>query len=700
MFFLSTTGYETKRFNNLINNKLQNLDKKVTLDLKKIKLKLDLRKMNFFLSTKDLEASYDKTPISFQQVKIYFDLNSLLKRSPRIKNLYLNTKVINADNFKKLVLNIKPSNFKSFILNNLNDGMIKINLNSNFDKDFTLQDYQIDGYVRKISGTFFKDVKVTDTNFIFSINQNEGNLDKLNGKINGIPITNGNLKLIKDKDIVVNTNFKTKLDLTHENLKNKLLDKNLDKYNKNEFLFKGNLNHNLNLTFNNTYKLKDYKYVASGKANDANFKVRENIQVPFLKENFRIIFFENTNISVNLNSSGKKIIKLNGFYKLNSKNLQKFDMQIDKNLYNLDIELNNEIIIPIINYTKLENVKSKIKTNFKIKKNFVDIKKFVYTEKDNLIDLNSLRLDKNGIIESFNDITVKTSNNDFKISKDKKIVVSGKKFDATSLSKLLQSDNQNDSRIKKFSNEIKIELDLISTGLDKKIKNFNLIGNLYKGSPIKINAKGEFDDGKFLDISLKKDKNSNKKYLEIYSDFPEPLLKEYKFFKGLSGGKMLYNSVYDTNESVSALTIEDFKVVNAPGFVKLLSLADFGGMADLVSGKGLTFDRLEINFTKNKRLLKLEELYAIGPSISVLMEGYVEGSTGLVSLRGTMVPAKNLNKFLSKIPVVGDILIPKEVGEGLFGVSFKMKGPKGKIKTTVNPIKTLTPRFIQKAIGK
>ena len=82
------------------------------------------------------------------------------------------------------------------------------------------------------------------------------------------------------------------------------------------------------------------------------------------------------------------------------------------------------------------------------------------------------------------------------------------------------------------------------------------------------------------------------------------------------------------------------------------------------------------------------------------MDGYVEGSTGLVSLRGTMVPAKNLNKFLSKIPVVGDILIPKEIGEGLFGVSFKMKGQQDNIKTTVNPIKTLTPRFIQKAIGK
>ena len=49
---------------------------------------------------------------------------------------------------------------------------------------------------------------------------------------------------------------------------------------------------------------------------------------------------------------------------------------------------------------------------------------------------------------------------------------------------------------------------------------------------------------------------------------------------------------------------------------------------------------------------------------------------------------------------MGDIIIPKEIGEGLFGIGFKMKGMPGKIKTTVNPIKTLTPRFIQKTSKK
>ena len=139
--------------------------------------------------------------------------------------------------------------------------------------------------------------------------------------------------------------------------------------------------------------------------------------------------------------------------------------------------------------------------------------------------------------------------------------------------------------------------------------------------------------------------------------------------------------------------------MNAPGVVKLLSLADFGGLADLAEGEGLSFEKMEIKMSTNKGFLKLDELYAVGPSISVLMEGYKE-EKGLTSLRGTLVPAKNLNKLLSKIPVIGKIIIPKEVGEGLFGVSFKMKGMPGKMKTTINPIKTLTPRFITKALEK
>jgi len=197
---------------------------------------------------------------------------------------------------------------------------------------------------------------------------------------------------------------------------------------------------------------------------------------------------------------------------------------------------------------------------------------------------------------------------------------------------------------------------------------------------------------------MKNDEIRNKQYLEIYSDLSKPLLAEYNFFKGLTGGKLLYTSVIEKNLSISNLKIENFKVINAPGMVKLLTLADLGGLADLAEGEGISFDILEIQLEKSGDNLKFNEILALGPSISVLMDGYQNSK--ITSLRGTLVPAKTLNKVISKIPIIGDIIIPKEAGEGLFGISFKMKGPPGQIKTSINPIRTITPRFIQKIIDK
>ena len=197
---------------------------------------------------------------------------------------------------------------------------------------------------------------------------------------------------------------------------------------------------------------------------------------------------------------------------------------------------------------------------------------------------------------------------------------------------------------------------------------------------------------------MKNDELKKKKYLEIYSDITKPLLTEYSFFRGLTGGKLLYSSIIDDSSSTSKLKIENFKVVNAPGMVKLLTLADLGGLADLAKGEGISFETLEIDFEQTGELIKINEILALGPSISVLMDGYKDKNT--TSLRGTLIPAKTLNKMISRIPLIGDIVIPKEVGEGLFGISFKMKGPKGQIKTSINPIRTITPRFIQKIIDK
>ena len=150
---------------------------------------------------------------------------------------------------------------------------------------------------------------------------------------------------------------------------------------------------------------------------------------------------------------------------------------------------------------------------------------------------------------------------------------------------------------------------------------------------------------------------------------------------------------------VSKLKIYDFKLNELPALTKILTLASLQGIADLLTGEGIRFSDFEMSFSNKDKLMTIHEIYAVGPAISILMDGYVV-SKKLVSLKGTLVPATTINKFISSIPLFGDILVGKKTGEGVFGVSFKIKGPPKDLKTTVNPIKTLTPRFITRTLEK
>ena len=162
---------------------------------------------------------------------------------------------------------------------------------------------------------------------------------------------------------------------------------------------------------------------------------------------------------------------------------------------------------------------------------------------------------------------------------------------------------------------------------------------------------------------------------------------------------MIYESYEYEGKTKSNLKINDFKVKEVPVLAKLLTLASLQGIADLLTGEGIRFTDFEMDYETLGNTTNINELYAIGPAISLMMEGYIVKDY-LTSLKGTLVPATTVNKTISKIPMLGDILVGKKIGEGVFGVSFKIKGQPKKLKTSVNPIKTLTPRFITRTLEK
>ena len=245
----------------------------------------------------------------------------------------------------------------------------------------------------------------------------------------------------------------------------------------------------------------------------------------------------------------------------------------------------------------------------------------------------------------------------------------------------------------------KINISIDKVSLDKLYSLNNLVGDLsFKNNEISdASISGKFSENQELNLTIK---NENKnKVTTLFIDNAEPIVRRYKFIKGFEGGKLDFYSTENNEISESKLKLYNFKLKEMPALTKILTLASLQGIADILSGEGIRFDEFEMTFQNKGNLMTIKEIYAIGPALSILVEGYIEKDR-LISLRGTLVPATTINKFIGSLPVLGEILVGSKTGEGVFGVSFKIKGPPKKLETTVNPIKTLTPRFITRTLEK
>jgi len=251
---------------------------------------------------------------------------------------------------------------------------------------------------------------------------------------------------------------------------------------------------------------------------------------------------------------------------------------------------------------------------------------------------------------------------------------------------------------KDFNSELKINFDKALTGTNDDVSNFAMIASINNGSFNKLVLKGNFTKDEIIEMSIY-EMDKDKKTLQVISDRARPFIKNFDFIEGFEGGKLEYESVISKNISNTNLIITDFKVSKVPALAQLLTLASLQGIADTLSGEGIRFESFEMKSNSKGNVMNIEEALALGPAISILLEGYVDKGK-VISLRGTLVPATQLNAIIASIPIVGDILVGKKTGEGVVGVSFKMKGPPKDIKTTVNPIKTLTPRFIVRAVER
>ena len=706
--YLSYFGIETSKFNSEIKKQIKNKYDFVDLNFSKIKLLLDLKDFSVKLQTKNIDLNIYNNKIKINKLSTKISIFSYFNNEFAIENFHLNTEETEINSLINITRKFYNNLEMTLIDKVVKNGKILINANIEFNDDGTLaNNYKLDGKVTNTNLLLINNKPINNLNFNFLINDKNYKFKEINFKYFDLLLNSKEISIEKkQKNFITSGNFKTpEVMLEKKEIENFFNQENLNyKINRikfssdNEFYFE----------IGNKFKIRKLKInsnfnVINAVINSLPKKIKQNLNIDeeniiFLKN---VIQFKYEDNIFNVTGKGKLQIDNNQndiSYRASKEN-EKIHFKSEIQFKNLPFDLK------IIDYKNDGSLKIAFNGLFN-EKNQIYLDKLELKSSNDEFKITKLLINENKKINQFDSLSMNFKNqsnikNDLQIKRDKNsYIVEGKVFDMTNFinNLLFEESDQNNFLL---NNQKKIFLlNLNKVYLDKEYFVEKFTGNISFNKNKIDNAKidGKFSDGKVISFKVF---NKNKSQITtLYSEFAEPLVKKYDFIKDFNGGLIDFYSIKRNSFSESQLKIYDFKVKKIPALAKILTLASLQGIADLLTGEGIRFNELDMKFNSNSDKLEIDELYAIGPAISILMEGYVQKKPNLISLRGTLVPATTINKFVASIPLLGDILVGKKTGEGVFGVSFKIKGPKKDLNTTVNPIKTLAPRFITRTLEK
>ncbi len=225
-----------------------------------------------------------------------------------------------------------------------------------------------------------------------------------------------------------------------------------------------------------------------------------------------------------------------------------------------------------------------------------------------------------------------------------------------------------------------------NTYLESEIKNNqlkNLKGNISNNNAVYIRFKKNIED--------QSDFNIINVEFDDFGSFVKRSSLSDSFLEG-HGTATLY--LKKLNLFKGKLDINSSSIKNSSFLARLLQLASFTGLLEILTNEGIPFDRILVNFTKKGSIVNIEEAKFQGFSLGGNLKGFTEVDNKKLDLEGIIIPAYAINSFLNKIPLIGQVITGIE-GDGLIGVNFKVSGNYDKPSYNVNPLSILTPGILR-----
>ena len=715
-------GISTDKFNNKIISQVEQKVPKSKIKFKDASISLDIFSLAIKIKINQPKVKINNQPIKLNSFSIFTDLKSSINKKHLLKKIEITfakndvliLKEISLINNFKIIRDLKfldGTASGNLIIDQLQNDQYKTVFNGELS-DVVIKINEDLPFVKKINGK----IKYSKAKVLFS---------ELSGNFGEFDLVSREISYFFDKRYLAGTiNLKGRLNPSI-NIR-KIIPKkiSIDFENFDNISGQFEIDANLKVNLNKDYTIKK---------DETTFNlITKNLK--FSYRNFEKLIFTNINSSINFNNYGKIISK--GEFKVNNKN-NKFEIARINNkkpfkiktsgILNLQEIFSDKIIfpiknnvsyssetifndfknfntkikfdlkdskvdLPIFNYTKKKDDKSNLEFSFIRNKRFIKLSKINYVSNNNKINVHYLLFDSNFFLKDLGNVNIYLGEkNKFKIYKKNNIYnILGSSLD---LSKYLSQKKKKSKDLKlKINGRLNINLKKIFIPGDFLIDYKNSV-QIIKGDIVKLDSFANFEDLTAFSHKVIKNKAGNK-LLIINSDKAKPFLVTYQFLKGIEKGTLDISREYLPNKSsITEVKIENFYLKEMSVLTKILSVASLTGALDILEGKGIFFKEAYLKYVLIEDELRIIECYGTGPSLGFVLDGSI-GKDDFASLSGSLAPANTINNIVREIPVVGKILTGKK-GDGIFGASFKIKG-KRNLKVEVNPIKTLTPRFIQR----
>ncbi|MBO6782434.1 MAG: AsmA-like C-terminal domain-containing protein [Alphaproteobacteria bacterium] len=175
-------------------------------------------------------------------------------------------------------------------------------------------------------------------------------------------------------------------------------------------------------------------------------------------------------------------------------------------------------------------------------------------------------------------------------------------------------------------------------------------------SPVQV--RGRLSNGGRIFVEVVPD--GEVRQLRLETDDAGGLLRAVDWVDTVRDGELRVTGTFRGTGENEVLTgraeMQGFVLTEEPFAAKMLALASFSGIGDVLRGDGITFDRADVPFELTENEVRIIEAKARGAEIGIVASGRIDRNDDTIQLEGEIAPAKTLKSLLANIPLIGQVL--------------------------------------------